>query len=74
MKSNLRENSKIHVHCFTSSTELVEKLLSNFSNLYVGFTGISTFKTGYSFFFIYFFFLFFNFKKKKPKMSENQWK
>ncbi len=34
----------MHVHCFTSSRDLAAKLLSDFSNLYIGFTGIVTFK------------------------------
>ena len=35
---------KIHVHCFTSSLEMAEKLLAGFPNLCLGFTGIVTFK------------------------------
>jgi TatD DNase family protein len=35
---------KIHVHCFTSSLDLAEKLLAAFPNLCLGFTGIVTFK------------------------------
>ena len=34
----------MHVHCFTSSRDLAENLLRDFSNLYIGFTGIVTFK------------------------------
>lgn len=34
----------VHVHCFTSSQELAEALLADFPNLYIGFTGIVTFK------------------------------
>jgi len=44
----LREHSPsdwpMHVHCFTSSRELAGNLLKHFSNLYIGFTGIVTFK------------------------------
>ncbi len=36
---------KVHVHCFTSSPDLAVALLSAFPNLYVGFTGVITFKT-----------------------------
>lgn len=35
---------KVHVHCFTSSLAFSQKLLIHFSNLYLGFTGIITFK------------------------------
>jgi TatD DNase family protein len=35
---------KIHVHCFTSSPAMAEKLLEAFPNLCLGFTGIVTFK------------------------------
>lgn len=35
---------KIHVHCFTSSPAMAEKLLESFPNLCLGFTGIVTFK------------------------------
>ncbi len=35
---------KIHVHCFTSSPDMAEKLLARFPNLCLGFTGIVTFK------------------------------
>lgn len=35
---------KIHVHCFTSSRDMSERLLAAFPNLCLGFTGIVTFK------------------------------
>jgi TatD DNase family protein len=35
---------KIHVHCFTSSPDMAERLLAAFPNLCLGFTGIVTFK------------------------------
>ncbi|HKP97645.1 MAG TPA: TatD family hydrolase [Fibrobacteria bacterium] len=35
---------KIHVHCFTSSPDMAERLLEGFPNLCLGFTGIVTFK------------------------------
>lgn len=38
------KNWRIHVHCFTSSLDLANKLLDAFPNLRLGFTGIVTFK------------------------------
>lgn len=35
----------IHVHCFTSDAKAAEKLLAHFDNLYIGVTGIVTYKT-----------------------------
>ncbi|MEO6095735.1 MAG: TatD family hydrolase [Fibrobacteria bacterium] len=35
---------KIHVHCFTSSPDMADRLLAAFPNLCLGFTGIVTFK------------------------------
>jgi TatD DNase family protein len=35
---------RIHVHCFTSSPAMADRLLSSFPNLCLGFTGIVTFK------------------------------
>lgn len=35
---------KIHVHCFTSSPDMADKLLAAFPNLCLGLTGIVTFK------------------------------
>jgi TatD DNase family protein len=34
----------IHCHCFTSSRNMAEQLLAAFPNLYIGFTGVVTFK------------------------------
>ncbi len=34
----------VHVHCFTSSVKMAEALLAHFSKLYIGFTGVITFK------------------------------
>lgn len=34
----------VHVHCFTSSLPFAQSLLTEFSRLYLGFTGIITFK------------------------------
>ncbi|KAG8721029.1 hypothetical protein FRC09_008588 [Ceratobasidium sp. 395] len=36
---------KIHIHCFTDSVELAEKLLAYFPNLYIGITGVITYAT-----------------------------
>ncbi|KAG8787177.1 hypothetical protein FRC12_015840 [Ceratobasidium sp. 428] len=35
----------IHIHCFTDSVELAEKLLAYFPNLYIGITGVITYAT-----------------------------
>lgn len=37
-------DAKIHVHCFTSNANFAENLLALNPNLYIGFTGIITFK------------------------------
>ena len=34
----------IHIHCFTSSEAMAKELLDYFPNLYIGFTGVITFK------------------------------
>jgi len=47
MQKNLPQDHKIHVHCFTSSSGFAVKLLEQFSNLYIGFTGIITFKNSH---------------------------
>ncbi|KAG9087481.1 hypothetical protein FRC06_002519 [Ceratobasidium sp. 370] len=36
---------KIHVHCFTDSVDLAEKLLAYFPNLLIGITGVLTYAT-----------------------------
>ncbi|KAG9080976.1 hypothetical protein FRC07_014711 [Ceratobasidium sp. 392] len=36
---------KIHIHCFTDTVELAEKLLAYFPNLYIGITGVLTYAT-----------------------------
>ncbi|ORY06339.1 hypothetical protein K493DRAFT_274448 [Basidiobolus meristosporus CBS 931.73] len=43
MKAYIPQNWKIHVHCFTSSPGLAERLLFHFSHLYLGITGVVTF-------------------------------
>lgn len=42
--ANLK-NRNIHVHCFTGSPDFVEELLSLDANVFIGFTGIVTFKS-----------------------------
>jgi len=46
LKDNVPSDWPMHVHCFTSSPRLAEKLLAQFSRLMIGFTGIVTFKNG----------------------------
>lgn len=38
-------NRNIHVHCFTGTPEFVEELLALDANVFIGFTGIVTFKS-----------------------------
>lgn len=35
----------IHIHCFTDSSKFAKQLLSEFQNIYFGFTGVITYKT-----------------------------
>ncbi|KAJ3443144.1 deoxyribonuclease tatdn2-related [Anaeramoeba flamelloides] len=44
MKKHVPQDYPIHLHCFTSSNTFLQKMLDYFTNLYVGFTGIITFK------------------------------
>jgi TatD DNase family protein len=44
MTAEIPGDWKVHVHCFTSSPDMAEKLLARFPNLCLGFTGIVTFK------------------------------
>lgn len=44
MREHLRPAGLVHVHCFTSSVRLAQQLLASFPNLYIGFTGVITFK------------------------------
>ncbi|WP_407443979.1 TatD family hydrolase [Fibrobacter sp.] len=37
-------NVNVHIHCFTGSPEFAEKLLALNANIFIGFTGIVTFK------------------------------
>lgn len=38
-------NTKLHIHCFTGTPEFVEQLLALDAKIFIGFTGIVTFKT-----------------------------
>lgn len=44
LRAHVPRDWPVHVHCFTSSRALAETLLAGYSNLYIGFTGIVTFK------------------------------
>ncbi|MDB5049764.1 MAG: hydrolase, TatD family protein [Fibrobacteres bacterium] len=44
MEREAPKDWKIHVHCFTSSQDMAERLLAGFPGLCLGFTGIVTFK------------------------------
>jgi TatD DNase family protein len=44
MKIHIPKDWKIHVHCFTDSLKFAKKLLEEYPNLFIGFTGIITFK------------------------------
>ncbi|MDR1760624.1 MAG: TatD family hydrolase [Fibrobacter sp.] len=44
LKNAHLKNTKIHVHCFTSTPEFAEQLLALSDTLYIGFTGIISFK------------------------------
>ncbi|PVG02415.1 Metallo-dependent hydrolase [Serendipita vermifera] len=45
LKEEVPKEHKIHVHCFTDSPELARRLLSHFSNLCIGITGVITYST-----------------------------
>lgn len=44
MKEYIPRDWKIHVHCFTDSKQFAQQLMSEYPNLYIGFTGVITFK------------------------------
>lgn len=44
MLKEIPKEWKVHVHCFTSSQNMAERLMDFFPNLCLGFTGIVTFK------------------------------
>lgn len=39
------KEQKLHIHCFTDSPELAEKLLGHFPNCFIGITGVVTYAT-----------------------------
>jgi len=43
LKDMVPSEYPIHVHCFTYSKEFAERLLANWSRLFIGFTGVITF-------------------------------
>jgi len=44
MKEFIPQDWKIHVHCYTDSLAFAKKLLAEWQHLYLGFTGVITFK------------------------------
>ncbi|KAF8593887.1 hypothetical protein BDV93DRAFT_529629 [Ceratobasidium sp. AG-I] len=45
LTENVPKDWKIHIHCFTDSVSLAERLLAHFPNLYIGITGVITYST-----------------------------
>lgn len=43
-KETIPADWPIHVHCFTSSVNMAQVLLKDWSKLCIGFTGVATFK------------------------------
>ena len=48
MKDYVPKDWYVHVHCYTGSVGTAETYLHTFSNLYIGFTGVITFKNAVS--------------------------
>ena len=44
LKEIMPKDYLIHVHCFTSSLDMATQLVAHFDNLFIGFTGVVTFK------------------------------
>ncbi|PRP88267.1 hypothetical protein PROFUN_03376 [Planoprotostelium fungivorum] len=44
MKKHLPRDWPLHVHCFTDSPQFARDLIAEFDNLFIGFTGVITFK------------------------------
>ena len=44
MKEYIPQDWKLHVHCFTDSSPFATKLIQEWPNLFIGFTGVVTFK------------------------------
>jgi TatD DNase family protein len=45
LKESVPQDWQIHVHCFNDSATYAKKLLSEFPNLFIGFTGAITFNS-----------------------------
>ncbi|EIM84685.1 uncharacterized protein STEHIDRAFT_60549 [Stereum hirsutum FP-91666 SS1] len=45
LKEEVPQDHRIHIHCYTDSPELAQRLLDHFPNLYVGITGVITYST-----------------------------
>ncbi|KAI0312093.1 hypothetical protein OF83DRAFT_1176966 [Amylostereum chailletii] len=45
LKAEVPKDHKIHVHCFTDTLELAQRLLNHFPNLYIGITGVITYSS-----------------------------
>ncbi|EGO23256.1 hypothetical protein SERLADRAFT_349889 [Serpula lacrymans var. lacrymans S7.9] len=45
LKQEVPRDHKIHVHCYTDSPELAQRLLEHFPNLHIGVTGVITYST-----------------------------
>ncbi|KAK9894472.1 hypothetical protein P389DRAFT_197764 [Cystobasidium minutum MCA 4210] len=45
LSENVPKEQRLHIHCFTDTPELAEKLLGHFSNCFIGITGVVTYAT-----------------------------
>ncbi|KZT30008.1 hypothetical protein NEOLEDRAFT_1054835 [Neolentinus lepideus HHB14362 ss-1] len=45
LKEEVPRDHRIHIHCYTDSPELAQRLLDHFPNLYIGITGVITCST-----------------------------
>mmetsp|Transcript_74891 Transcript_74891/g.193291 ORF Transcript_74891/g.193291 Transcript_74891/m.193291 type:complete len:118 (-) Transcript_74891:15-368(-) len=45
MAKHLPPSHPVHVHCFTASLAMAQELLARYSRLWLGFTGVVTFKS-----------------------------
>ncbi|THH08822.1 hypothetical protein EW146_g8869 [Bondarzewia mesenterica] len=45
LKAEVPKEHKIHIHCYTDSPELAQRLLAHFPNLYIGITGVITYSS-----------------------------
>ena len=44
MREHLPRDWKVHLHCFTGNKEWAKRFLDEMDNLYIGFTGVCTFR------------------------------